>query len=255
MRFTFATLLMLCLAAPALAQAPDPIAADRPGLADSSSVVGHGRLQVETGLQWEQRGEEHSLFLPTLLRVGVGDRFEARVEGNTLSMLSVDGARETGLAPTSFGLKTLLRSAHERTPSVGVIGRFYPASGSGVFAAGEPAADGRVALDWNLSERWSFEANGGVGWYEGDPDSHFMAALLAATLSYQSSPRLSWFADSGAQLPEVERGSSAVILDGGLAWAPKPNWQFDISAGTRAHGDTAAKPFVAVGVAYRIGRG
>ncbi|GAP34233.1 hypothetical protein ISF6_4012 [Piscinibacter sakaiensis] len=33
------------------AQADEPINADRPGIADGSKVVGHGRLQIEAGAQ------------------------------------------------------------------------------------------------------------------------------------------------------------------------------------------------------------
>ena len=70
---------MSCLA---FAQSTDLIDADRPGLADTSTVIGRGRIQIESGLQWETNDGEHSFFFPTLFRVGLSDRFEARLEGN-----------------------------------------------------------------------------------------------------------------------------------------------------------------------------
>jgi len=41
------------------------------------------------------------------------------------------------------------------------------------------------------------------------------------------------------------------VWDGGVAYIPRPNWQFDVSAGARTLGDTAARAFVAIGFAYR----
>ena len=77
------TCLAVVIATAALAQNPEPISADRPGLADSSTVIGKGRLQVEIGAQWEKRASEFSTFFPTLFRVGLASRFEARLEGDT----------------------------------------------------------------------------------------------------------------------------------------------------------------------------
>lgn len=71
--------LALQLAAAAAAQpVDDTINADRPGLADGSKLVGAGRVQVETGLQREDRSGNGTRFR-TLLRVGLTDKVEFRV--------------------------------------------------------------------------------------------------------------------------------------------------------------------------------
>src|SRR5437667_8647648 len=73
----------------------DRINPDRPGIADGSTVVGSGRIQLETGFQQEFRDDagtsELTHFLPSLLRVGFGSRLEARVEGNTFTQVSSSG--------------------------------------------------------------------------------------------------------------------------------------------------------------------
>src|SRR5206468_3534083 len=77
---------LLCVLAASGARAGDdePISADRPGVAESSQVVGKGRLQLETSLQWErERGDDlhtRTLSTPTLLRIGVGETTELRIE-------------------------------------------------------------------------------------------------------------------------------------------------------------------------------
>ena len=71
----------------ALAQADEPINADRPGIADGSKVVGQGRLQLEAGVQKEFRRvagvSDHRVMAPLLLRAGVSPRWELRLETNS----------------------------------------------------------------------------------------------------------------------------------------------------------------------------
>src|ERR1041385_9418266 len=53
----------------------DLINADRPGIADGSTVVGPKTFQIESGIQQEFRRSgnvrEHTFFVPTLLRFGI----------------------------------------------------------------------------------------------------------------------------------------------------------------------------------------
>ncbi|QNA99495.1 hypothetical protein [Massilia sp. Se16.2.3] len=85
----------------------EPISADRPDFVESSEVVGKGRVQLETSFLSER---EHTLSMPTLLRVGVGEAVELRfeTEGRTLrhSREAETGERSTlgGYADTAVGL-------------------------------------------------------------------------------------------------------------------------------------------------------
>jgi hypothetical protein len=85
-----AAILTVLWTASGLAQEPDLINADRPGIADGSTVVGPGTFQIESGVQAEFRrhddSREHTLFIPTLLRFGIDSHWEVRIEGNTCSM-------------------------------------------------------------------------------------------------------------------------------------------------------------------------
>src|SRR5436309_1111968 len=75
--------------APMKAEQPkvDPINPDRPGIADGSTVIGAGRFQIETGIfrQFQSEGgsDQRALFIPTLLRFGLTDAWELRIESNT----------------------------------------------------------------------------------------------------------------------------------------------------------------------------
>ncbi len=253
---SLAALVIVLVAAPALAQTPvsvlDLIDADRPGLADTSTVIGKGWLQLETGLQWESRTGETSLYIPTLFRIGMSRHVELRLEGNTITSVRPQGeAAVSGLAPLSLGFEFSAREPNgRRDPGVGVIARLLPAWGSREFRPARASGDARLAVDWDFSPGWSLNPNAGVGWYESD-DGRFAAALAALTLSYAPRPRTDLFIDVAVQQPELEHGPSSAIVDGGVAFLLGSKWQFDISTGARVRGETGPRPFVAVGFAIR----
>lgn len=250
MRTGLIAVILLAAVRPAAAQSADTINADRPGIADSSGVVHNGMLQIEFGAQWERREGERSEFFPTLFRVGITNRFEARVEGNTFSSDDINGVRSSGLSPTSIGFKYAFEAQHDRRPGVAVISRLFPTWGTGSFKPDQTTADLRLAADWEFADGWTLGPNVGVGWYEGDPD-HLLAGLIAATLSYESRPGLSWFIDANGNFPEQQDGKAGIVADAGVAWTPRPNVQLDFSAGTRVHGDTPPRPFISAGLAIR----
>jgi hypothetical protein len=247
--FLIVLLLPVC-ARPAFAQTPDLIDADRPGLAESSTVVGKGRLQLETGLQWEPLDGVNSFFFPTLFRVGLSSHLEARIEGNTLEWIDAPGTRESGLTPVSFGVEAALMTAKDLKPGLGVIARVFPAWGSGGFASDGVTGDVRLTADWGFAPRLSLNPNVGVGWYE-DDDFTYSTGLFALTLSYAPRPNVSLFIDAGGQTTEGPDGLSTATVDAGVAYIPGENWQVDISAGKRVFGETSAQGFVSIGFAYR----
>jgi hypothetical protein len=241
----------------------DLINPDRPGIADGSAVIGAKRVQIESGVQAEFRrdGEtrEHTLFIPTLLRVGVSKRFEARVEGNTFARVSeIDPATATtrtdGLAPISVGFKFQIEeSKGVRHPSLGTIVRVFPDSGTGDFHTQHATGDVRLAADWDFAPRLklSLNPNVGVGRYEDGQGRTFAAALFAVTLNYLPTKKLNPFADMGVQSPEERDGESSVIFDTGVAYIVGRNVQLDASIGTGTHGHTPPHPFVGFGISFR----
>lgn len=201
-------------------------------------------IQVESGVQWESRPSDRVWFLPTLFRIGLLDRLEARVESNTWTAEANRGQQEYGIAPISIGAAVVLH------PGYGVIARIFPAWGSGDFHASRVTGDLRLAMDFELPKALSLNPNVGVASYETE-DGRFFTGLVALTLSYEPTPKVAWFVDTGIQMPEDAQGGSAAIVDGGAAVFLGRNAQLDISAGTGIHGNTPPHPFVSVGFALR----
>lgn len=241
-----------------LAQDDEYINPDRPGIADGSKVVGAGRVQMEVGIQKEFRRtgpvSDQTLFVPTLFRGGIDNRWEVRVESNTYMLQTTSDpgngvSRAHGFAPISIGTKYQFLDAVEADlPSLGVIVRVFPASGSREFRSRHTTGDVRLAADWDFADRWSLNPNVGVAVYEDDQNRRFNTGLLALTLSYNPSKTLSLFVDTGMQSREAKYGRSAAIFDVGVAYLPTRDVQLDFSLGGRAHGDTPPRVFVALGL-------
>lgn len=241
----------------------DAINPDRPGIADGSAVVGRGRVQLEAGFQHERRDDngdtERAQFLPALLRVGLSSRWEARIEGNTLTHVSASTApgksdATSGFAPISFGFKVNLHEPGDPgQPSVGAILRVFPRSGTGAFHARQVTSDVRLVADWDLTSSLSLNPNVGLGFYEGDDGETLAAGVFAVTLTRSNAAKtINPFVDIAVQTPEASAGGASLIIDAGVAYLPTRDVQLDVSIGAGAHGRTPPHPFVSVGVSLRF---
>ena len=241
----------------------DLINPDRPGIADGSTVVGSRTLQIESGIQLEYRrngdSREHTFFVPTLFRFGVSSHWEARIEGNTFTRVTTfDSGNLThetsGFAPTSLGLKYQMYTSNgDHQISLGTIVRLFPTWGSKEFRTQHTTGDIRLAADWNFAPQLKLSLNPNIGLarYEDDQARLFTAGLFAITLNYLPTKRLNPFIDVGVQSPEASEARSSGILDEGVAYTIGRNLEVDASIGTRVHGVTGPRPFLAFGISWR----
>ena len=239
----------------------DLINADRPGLADGSRTLDARQAQLEIGVQHERHvdsdGRTRLLFVPTLLRYGITDRVEARVESATLTHQHVtadDGSttNATGVAPVLLGGKALLYDSHgEHRRSLGTIVRVAPPSGSSDFRTTHTTADVRLAADWDFAPHLSLNPNVGAAHYEGSGGDTYDTALGALTLTYSPNERVLPFVDAGYQSRDDSGGTWSLIVDAGVGWIVGRDVQLDLSAGSGAHGSSPPKPFVAIGISVR----
>lgn len=234
----------LCLfACVASAQDSGLINSDRPGLADSSAVVGAQVWQIEAGLERDHAADGRSLSTPLLLRYGATKALEFRIEGDGY----IHSDSGNGFAPLSIGAKYHFSDA----PSLGVIARVFVPSGTGAQRSRTTNGDLRLAADIDLSEKWSINPNIGAA-SQDDGDGRFTAGLAALTLQYSFSDRANVFVDGALQSPERRGGGTSVIADTGAAWIVGRDTQFDLSVGWGAHGSTAPNVFWSVGISRRF---
>ena len=253
---------LLPLPSVALAQEDDYINPDRPGIADGSKVVGANRFQIETGIQYETRQSgplrDRRLFIPTLIRIGLNESWEARIESNAYTWKKVSDPangviQSQGSSPISLGIKYHFQESNDKAqPSLGAILRIFPVTGSGEFRTRHTTGDFRLAADWDFAQEWSLNPNIGVAVYEDDQNQLFTAGLLAVTLNYNPSKTLNFFADTGMQSPEGKNGKSAIIYDAGVAYLVSRDIQVDFSVGAGTTGTTPPRTFFSFGISKRF---
>ena len=235
---TASTLLLAAFAAGAHAAADDSISTDRPNVAESSQVVGKGRLQLETGLQWERlRSDalhERSLTTPTLLRIGLGDSSELRIETEGRGIVH-DSDPASGLhtvtagyADTELGIKWHLRDAEQGAPSLGVLLHAALPSGSRELRGHGLRPSLRLSAEWELPHGLSLGLMPGVAIGSDDGGARYGYGILAAALGQEFGERLHGFVELAApQIARARHGGSQRLADAGLTWLVNRDVQVD----------------------------
>jgi hypothetical protein len=120
------------IAAGAVCAQEEGIVTDRPDFVESSKVVGKGCFQLETSVAQDRDNQgasrQRTWTTPTLLRFGVGDALELRVEtdGRTIDRGKPAVGPSTtsaGYADTALGVKWHVLDDEGRLPSITVTGR------------------------------------------------------------------------------------------------------------------------------------
>jgi hypothetical protein len=226
---SLACLLAGVLSVPAAHADDDTINPDRPNVANSSQVVGSHRMQLETGVQWDRQRDldahVHTLTTPTLLRIGVLDALEMRVEtdGRTIEHASdpLTGMHtvSAGWADLSAGLKWHVADQDGMRPSVGMIAEVALPTGSAALRGSgfRPAVE--LPVEWDLGHDWSLGVMPGVV-----RDSDVTYGVFAASVGKAFSERLHGFAEVAA--PQIGHGTQAIV-DTGVSWLVNRDCQID----------------------------
>jgi len=256
MRRIIATTALLALAAAPVA-AQEAIATDRPDFVESSLTVGKRVFQYETSAatDWTTSAgvTARAIATPTLLRYGITNSLELRIETDGFYHAGIDGAEfETGMADAAFGLKWHAADAAGAVPSLAFLLHGDVPTGSAAFrgigirpslrTVGEWALPGDFAL--GIMPGVAYDPNGGAG--------QQWTAILGATVGRPVSDRLRFFVEYAAeQLPTSENGGTVALFDVGSAFLITNNVQLDLSY---RHGLTelASDHSFAIGFSQRI---
>ncbi|MYM26176.1 transporter [Duganella sp. FT135W] len=217
----WSTLLLLSL--PLLAHAgdeKDQIATDRPDFVESSNVVGEGRFQIETSVALERNKangvRERTYSTPTLLRFGLSDTLEARIETDGRMRLVTDdlasGARtsESGYADVSLGVKWHMADEQGLRPSMGVLAHLDLDTGSGSFRAPGKGGSLRLAAEWELPNDFGLGIMPGVAWQRNDNGERYTSGIFGIVLGKDLNERSRIFVEYSA--PQIARGRNGGSL-------------------------------------------
>jgi hypothetical protein len=248
------------LHASAFAADDDQINPDRPGVAESSKVVGKGRLQLETCVQWDRQRDdtshERTLYSPTLLRVGLSESTELRIEtdGRTVIHASDPATGEhtvtAGYADTELGLKWHLADAEGNKPSMGVLLHAALPSGSRELRGHGLRPSLRLAAEWELPHGLSFGLMPGLAIDSDEDGARYGYGILAAELGKEFNERLHGFVELAApQIARASHGGTQALIDTGLTYRLTKDCQLDL---TLAHGLNKRTPDLSVGAGLSV---
>jgi hypothetical protein len=248
---------------PAAAEDDEGISTDRPDFVEASSVVGKGVFQVETSVSFERDRADgvtrRTRSTPTLLRFGVSEEVELRLESEGLLRETVSDASGSttnrGTADASIGAKWRLREGDEAkgTPSMAVLAHIDLDSGSSAFRAAGKVPSLRFVAEWELPGEASVGIMPGV--FHGKDDAsreRYWGGILAATYSRLIAPRTRGFVElAGQELRSRRHGGNVVTFDTGVVYAIDSETQVDFSVniGLNRHTPDAA---AAIGFSRRF---
>lgn len=100
--------------------AAEALVTDRPDATESSSVVGAGVYQLETGFTYTEDGSQDTLeSFGTLLRIGLSERWEARVAWD--GYIDVGNSGPDGIGDAELGFKYYIASESGIQPEAALI--------------------------------------------------------------------------------------------------------------------------------------
>jgi hypothetical protein len=222
------------------ARAGGDIVTDRPDISESSEVVGAGRFQIETSMAWQRNKlagvRERLTTTPTLLRYGLDDTLELRIETEGYSRLRTDGGggatTHSGMADMALGLKWHTRDGDEVNgqPSVAWLLHADLASGKTPFRGQGVRPSLRVVGEWELPDDWSVGVMPGLFVERNDLGKRYLGGLVAVTVGKAFSSAFRGYIELAAeQLAAPRNGGNSISMDGGVAYLLTPSMQVDAS--------------------------
>jgi hypothetical protein len=218
-----------------------PMSAERPDFTDSTSTVGRGVAQVETGFTLGRRGAaRHRSFGDSLLRVGTSATAEIRLQLPALASEPDADGDTHGWSDMGLSFKMRLTP-----PGVG-RGLIHPKVAltlqttvpSGSVGPGEAVWQPgiKLGLGWNLSERVGLATN--LVWDRASEDgARFGRWTASASLEYKPNGRLHPIVEMVRFMPDSPGGKGATFFSSGaVCWLSK-DLQFDALGAARIDGD------------------
>lgn len=213
-----------------------PIVTDRPDTAEASVTVGKYHLQLESSFAFSRDNEAgvvaKTYSFPTLLRFGLFERLEFRMEGEMFAVQTQTAqATERGFSDLAFGLKTHLLENEGLVPSLGFLGHVNTPTGKDPFSANAPEYIFKALGEWELPEDFSFASNLGFDVPARDPHGDKYARFLYAVSTGHPIPflkeKLNFFIEFAGIVPIHNNKLDEHSFDTGLVLRLSPDIQLD----------------------------
>lgn len=250
--------LLLASVLPATAQTEEMVT-DRPDQSESTSVVGRGTFQLETGIALER--DENALandelleWGSSLLRYGLSDRFELRLgfTGHTVASSETTAGKfeSKGFADLDVGFKLRLRDGDGRAPAIALLASTTVPVGDDELTSDRYDPTVRLAFDHDLADTLGLGWNIGATRESDGAGDHQDFAIYSASLGVDIGDRWGTFYELFGSVALGGEAADAHSFDTGLTYMVNDNLQLDIAAGIGISGE-APDTFVGLGISWR----
>ena len=228
---------------------------DRPDQTESSAVVPHKFLQIETGFVMENKeidllSEKTFAYNTTLLRYGLLENFELRLGLEYLGSETKNSDTTnplTGLGPLYTGFKVYITEEEGWKPEIALLGgMILPFTANEDFEPKYSAANFSFSFSHTLSDWLSIGYNLGAEW---DGESEIPGYFYTLAVGAGITDKLGVFIEGFGLIPE--EGDTEHLFDAGLTYLVLANFQLDLSGGIGLN-DNSVDNFISFGLTYRI---
>ena len=250
-------LALLVVRGVAAAEGDDAIDPDRPDVSSGARTVGAGRVQLEADLLAERTrlaGEptERRLSAEMLLRIGISQRLELRVDGEPIVRLrGADDATDVG--DFRIGAKWRFVDGGDGSPMLALLPSVKLPAAPTPIGTGKTDYAIVLAASFELPADFGLDANAGLGAVgQTRPGGYLLQALVSASLSRKLGAGLTGFGEVFYSSREEWSGRDQVGVDAGIVWTVQPNIAIDAAVGTSLYG-RVPDVFVRAGGSVRFG--
>lgn len=241
-----------------IAQLDEPLISDRPDFTESSSVVGLGVLQMESGYTYsfEKSGSVQSIghsYPEALFRMGLfAEWLELRC-GAGFQELQTNGVRLAGAEDLYFGCKIGLTPQEGWRPEMAFVPQMTVPTGSSENTSGQVLAGANWLYGWDIGERLSTAGSNQFNRAIDDETSgSFTEWAQSWTVGYAWTEKIGSYTEYFGFYPTgADSVSPTHYLDGGFTFSVSNDMQLDIRGG-KGLNDRADDYFVGTGLVVRF---
>ncbi len=235
----------------------EPIATDRPDFTETSSTVGLGVVQIETGYTFTEDDDlrSHSWGEP-LLRVGIlANWLEFRSAVFPTTQIFDNGPvrqSDSGAEDLYLGFKLALMPQDGPLPEIAITPQMTVPTGSAAFTDNRVLPGANLLYGWDLNDQLSAGGSTQFNSSVDGTDNRYTEWAQSLTAGYSISEQVGSYVEWYALFPH---GAANVdpehYFNGGLTYRLTDDVQFDIRAGLGLN-DAAEDFFVGTGLSVRF---
>ncbi len=260
-----AMLTMLTVALPAAGQdlggwsgLDDPLSPDRPDFTEGTGTIPVGHVQVEGGFTLTRVDDvDATSFGELLVRIGLGERVEARLGLGSYSRIDTDAGGTgdiSGFEDPALELKVRVTDeAGELAPGQPAVALVLATSvpvGDKELTSDEWIPAALLAFGWDLSSRFSLGANLGASYAADGAGDRFAQAFGSLAAGFSATDRLGTFVEWYGFSEEESDGPSTHYVNGGISYLINNDLIVDARIGTGLN-DPDPDWFAGIGASVR----